>query len=204
MGSKRSVSYHSQNELLEVFRFDLQQMKNSTNETLDRMFNDTLTSDRNLELIRSFARESVVNVPALIDDESPLGHLVVRSNERLESLIEQVEEQTWIFIENAEKYRSWIDLNRFVKGNELKNELIQMQSEISSDQMKIRDYFHERSDLATEILHQPRISDHWIGLFELDEDFFFRLRWILNRLRLFSRRFAEMLNETTVDERHLC
>lgn len=203
MGSKRSVSSHSQNELLEVFRFDLQQMKNSTNETLDQMFNETLTSDRNLELIRSLARESVVNVPALIDDESSLGHLVVRSNERLESLIEQVEEQTWIFIENAEKYRSWIDLNCFVKGNELKNELIQMQGEISSDQMKIRDYFHERSDLATEILHQPRISDYWVGLFELDEDFFFRLRWILNRLRSFSRRFVEMLNET-VDERHLC
>ena len=68
-----------------------------------------------------------------------------------------------------------------------------MQGEISADQMKIRDYFRERSDLATKILQQPRISDHWMALFELDEDFFFRLRWILHRLRSFARRLTETL-----------
>lgn len=193
MGSKRSVAFHTQTELLEVLHFDLQQIILSPIETIDRLFDETFASDRNLPLIRSFARESVVNVPALIDEDSPLGHLVIRSNERLESLIEQVKEQAWIFIENAEKCRSWIDLNPLAKGVDWRNELIQMQGEISADQMKIRDYFRERSDLATKILHQPRISDHWMALFELDEDFFFRLRWILHRLRSFSRRLTEML-----------
>ena len=197
------VSFHTQTELLDVLHFDLQQIKSSPIETIDRLFNETFATDRNLLLIRSFARESVVNVPPLIDEDAPLGHLVIRSNERLESLIDHVKEQTWIFIENAEKYRSWIDLHPLGKGADWRNDLIHMQGEISVDQMKIRDYFRERSDLATQILHQPRISDHWFALFELDEDFFFRLRWILHRLRSFARRLNELIVDA-VDERHLC
>ena len=93
MGSKRSASLHAEMELLQALRFDLQQLKSSQTEPIDRMLNETLASDRNLSLIQSFARESVVNVPALIDEQSPLGHLVIRSNERLEALIDRVKEQ---------------------------------------------------------------------------------------------------------------
>ena len=85
---------------------------------------------------------------------------------------------------------------------EWKNELIHMQGEISADQMKIRDYFSERSDLATKILAQPRISDHWVTLFELDEDFFFHLRWILHHLRSFSQRLSDIVGAR--DEGHVC
>ncbi|CAF4967207.1 unnamed protein product, partial [Rotaria magnacalcarata] len=80
-----------------------------------------------------------VNVPALIDnklndDKSSLeSHLVIKSNERLEILVERVKHEIFLFIENAEKIRVLIELNvMYSNGIDYetqclwKNQLIQM------------------------------------------------------------------------------
>ncbi len=81
------------------------------------MLDDDLFNRTNLDIIQSLARESVVNVPDLIDNKindehfSNKSHLVIKCNERLEILVEHVKHQALLFTEIAEKIRGLIDLN---------------------------------------------------------------------------------------------
>ncbi|CAF1247711.1 unnamed protein product [Rotaria sordida] len=192
-------------ELLQALEFDGKHIENLTKETIekiDHMLDDDndLFNQTNLSVIQTLARESVVNVPTLVDnkinnDNNPIdkSHLVIKSNEQLEILIERVKYEIFLFMENAEKIRTLIDLNVMYKNNidyEIqylwKNELVQMQGQISSNQMDILIYYKDRSEIGINILKQPRISDYWEQLIEIDEDFFFKLRIILYNLRLYN------------------
>ncbi|CAF4399605.1 unnamed protein product, partial [Adineta steineri] len=74
-----------------------------------------------------------------------------------------------------------------------KNEIIEMQGQISSNHMDILNYYRNRSEIASNILKEPRISDYWEQLIEIDEDFFFKLRTILFNLRLFHLRLFRIV-----------
>ncbi|CAF4745227.1 unnamed protein product, partial [Rotaria sp. Silwood2] len=113
-------------ELLQALEHDGKHIENLTKETIekiDHMLDDDLFNQTNLNIIQTFARESVVNIPTLIDNKindnnsSDKSHLVIKSNERLELLIEHVKHKTFLFTENAEKIRSLIDLNVMYKNN---------------------------------------------------------------------------------------
>ncbi|CAF0999828.1 unnamed protein product [Rotaria sp. Silwood1] len=196
-------------ELLQALELDGKHIENLTKETIekiDQMLDDDLFNQTNLNLIQTLARESVVNIPVLVDNKindenfSNKSHLVIKSNERLEILIERVKYETFLFNENAEKIRSLIDLNVMYK-NDIdyktqylwKNEIVQMQGQISSNQMDILTYYRNRSEIGINILKQPRISDYWEQLIEIDEDFFFKLRIILYNLRLFNLRLYNIV-----------
>ncbi|CAF3731026.1 unnamed protein product [Rotaria socialis] len=197
-------------ELIQALELDGKNIENLIKENvekLDRMLDDDdLFNQTNLKAIQSLARESVVNVPTLIgnklnDDKSSLeSHLVIKSNERLEILVERVRHEVFFFIENAEKIRVLIDLN-VMHNNGIdyetqclwKSQLIQMQGQISSNHMDILNYYQNRSDIGISILNQPRASDCWEQLIEIDEDFFFKLRIILHNLRLFNVRLYDIV-----------
>jgi hypothetical protein len=192
-------------ELLQALELDGKRIEYLTMETIekiDQMLDDDLFNRTNLYTIQSLARESVVNVPTLIDNDhlSNKSHLVIKSNERIEILVERVKHEGCLFIENAEKIRGLIDLNVMYK-NEIdcdtqrhwKNELVQMQGQISSNHMDILSYYRNRSEIGLNILKQPRISDYWEQLIEIDEDFFFKLRMILFNLRLFNLRLFHIV-----------
>ncbi|CAF5225530.1 unnamed protein product, partial [Rotaria magnacalcarata] len=92
----------SDRELIQALELDGKRIENLIKENvekLDRMLDDDLFNQTNLNAIQSLARESVVNVPALIDnklndDKSSLeSHLVIKSNERLEILVERVKHE---------------------------------------------------------------------------------------------------------------
>jgi hypothetical protein len=196
-------------ELLQALEYDRKRIEYLTMETIekiDQMLDDDLFNRTNLDIIQSLAHESVVNIPNLIENKindeniSHKSYLVIRCNERLEILVERVKYQAFLFTENAEKIRGLIDLNlMFNKRIDCdvqsvwKNELIQMQGQISSNQMDILNYYRNRSNIGINILKQPRISDYWIQLIEIDEDFFFKLRMILFNLRLFNLRLHHIV-----------
>jgi len=196
-------------ELLQALEYDRKRIEYLTMETIekiDQMLDDDLFNRTNLDIIQSLAHESVVNIPNLIENKindeniSHKSYLVIRCNERLEILVERVKYQAFLFTENAEKIRGLIDLNlMFNKRIDCdvqsvwKNELIQMQGQISSNQMDILNYYRNRSNIGINLLKQPRISDCWIQLIEIDEDFFFKLRMILFNLRLFNLRLHHIV-----------
>jgi hypothetical protein len=195
-------------ELLQALEFDGKRIEYLTMETIekiDQMLDNDLFNRTNLDIIQLLARESVVNVPNLIDNKindddenfSHKSHLVIKCNERLEMLVEYVKSEAFLFTENAEKIRGLIDLNNKEIDWEIqslwKNELIEMQGQISSNQMDILIYYRNRSNIGINILKQPQISDYWIELIEIDEDFFFKLRMILFNLRLFNLRLYQIV-----------
>jgi len=196
-------------ELFQVLEIDgkhIEYLTMKTVEKIDQMLDDNLFNRTNLYIIQSLARESVVNVPDLIDNKindehfSHKSHLVIKCNERLEILVEHVKYQALLFTENAEKIRGLIDLNViFNEGVDCevqslwKNELVEMQGQISSNQMDILIYYRNRSNIGINILKQPHISDYWAQLIEIDEDFFFKLRMILFNLRLFNLRLYQIV-----------
>lgn len=207
-----SLDVEDYREQIQALEFDGKQIENLTQQTIekiDEMLDDDLFNQTNLNIIQSLARESVVNVPTLIDNKvdhddndcSQESHVVIKSNERIEMLIEYVKHESFVFMENAEKIRVLIDLN-MIHQNTIsydvqclwKNELVQMQGNISSNQMKILLYYRNRSEIGTRLLKQPCISDYWEHLIEMDEDCFFHLRMILYNLRLFYLRLYDMLN----------
>jgi hypothetical protein len=193
-------------QALEIDGKHIEYLTMKTVEKIDQMLDDNLFNRTNLHIIQSLARESVVNVPDLIDNKindkhfSHKSHLVIKCNERLEILVEHVKHQALLFTENAEKIRGLIDLNvMFNEGVDCeaqslwKNELVEMQGQISSNQMDILIYYRNRSNIGINILKQPYISDYWAQLIEIDEDFFFKLRMILFNLRLFNLRLYQIV-----------
>ena len=116
-------------------------------------------------------------------------------------LINYVKYEICSFMENAEKIRDLIDLsirhNSNMNNNEIKylwkTELVQMQEQTSSYHMYISMYYRNRSEIGTNILEQPQISDHWQQIIEIDEDCFFKLREILVNLRLFNLRLYRIV-----------
>jgi hypothetical protein len=191
-------------ELLQALEVDGKRIEYVTIEAIekiDQMLDDDLFNRTNFDTIQSLARECVVNVPNLVDNKlndeniSHKSRLVIKCNERLEMLVERVKHKAVLFTENAEKIRGLIDLNVMYNNGidcELQsvwnNELIHMQGQISSNYMEILNYYRNRSEIGTNILKQPRVSDYWAQLIEIDEDFFFKLRMILFNLRLFNLR----------------
>lgn len=190
-------------ELLVALEIDGKQIENFTKDTIvkiDQMLDDDLFNQTNLIVIQSLARESVVNVPTLVDNLPSKSHLVIKSNERIEILVERVKHEVFLFSENAEKLRCLIELNVMNKNDidyeiqsSWKNEIIQMQGQISSNHMDILTYYRNRSTIGINLLKQPRISDYWQQLIEMDEDFFFKLRMILFNLRLFNLRLYDIV-----------
>lgn len=186
-------------EIIRALEFDGQHLEHLTAdavEKIDRMLDDDPFDRTHLERIRSLARESVVNVPNL--DERP--HLVIKCNERLEALVERVKHEAFVFTENAEKMRSLIDLNVLnaagldcQRQETWKNELVDMQGQVSSDHMDILAYYRRRSAIGIDLLHRPRVSDYWMELLEIDEDFFFKLRTILYHLKLYNVRLHQLV-----------
>ena len=195
-------------ELLQALETDGKCIEYVTIENIEKihqMLDDDLFNRTNLDTIQSIARECVVNVPTINDQNfSQKSHLVIKCNERLEMLVEQVKHHAFLFIENAEKLRGLIDLNvmyNYRIDSEIqslwKNELIHMQGQISSNHMDILNYYRNRSEIGMNILKQPCNSDYWSELFEMDEDFFFKLRMILFNLRLFNLRLYQIVYRWT-------
>ncbi|CAF1465835.1 unnamed protein product [Adineta steineri] len=189
-------------ELLNALEHDGKNIEYITIETIEKinqMLDNDLFSRTNLDSIQSIASKSVVNVPTLNDNTNTYD-LVIKCNERLEILVEHVKHKEFLFIENAEKICGLIDLNvmynnRINYETQLlwKNEIIEMQGQISSNHMDILNYYRNRSEIASNILEEPRISDYWEQLIEIDEDFFFKLRTILFNLRLFHLRLFRIV-----------
>ena len=212
MRSKRSAPAHLESipgdegyrEVLHALQLDGERLEETligSIDMIDQMLDEDLCHQNHLSSIQSFARESVVNVPALIDQSSQTGHLVIKCNERLETLVHQVKEQAFQFTEHAEEMRRLIDLNVVTKNGveqqlavKWKGEVVHWQGEISSDQMHLLRYYRDRSEIASRLLDQPRISDYWIELVELDEDCFFKLRTSLFHLRLFNVRLSHFVS----------
>lgn len=188
-------------ELLQTLEFDRKCIEDCTIKTIekiDRMLDDdNLFNRTNLDIIRSLARESVVDE----NITQKKSYLMIKCNERLEMLVERVKQEAFLFTENAEKFRGLIDLNVMYK-NEIdcelqslwKYELVQMQGQISSHQMDILNYYRNRSDIGMNLLKQPQISDYWVQLIEIDEQFFFKLRMILIHLRSFNRQLYQIVS----------
>ncbi|CAF1463109.1 unnamed protein product [Adineta steineri] len=189
-------------ELLNALEHDGKNIEYITIETIEKinqMLDNDLFNRTNLDSIQSFASKSVVNIPTL-NDNNDTYDLVIKCNERLEILVEHVKHEEFLFIENAEKICGLIDLNvmynnRINYETQLlwKNEIIEMQGQISSNHMDILNYYRNRSEIASNILKEPRISDYWEQLIEIDEDFFFKLRTILFNLRLFHLRLFRIV-----------
>ncbi|CAF1337774.1 unnamed protein product [Adineta steineri] len=189
-------------ELLNALEHDGKNIEYITIETIEKinqMLDNDLFNRINLDSIQSIARKSVVNVPTL-NDNTDTYDLVIKCNERLEILVKHVKHEEFLFIENAEKICGLIDLNLMYNNGinyetQLlwKNEIIEMQGQISSNHMDILNYYRNRSEIASNILKEPRISDYWEQLIEIDEDFFFKLRTILFNLRLFHLRLFRIV-----------
>ena len=197
MRAKRSAVFEPSGEegyrevlhALELAGEDLEQTLAESIERIDQMLDE---DQHHLSAVQAFARESVVNVPALLEQT---GHLVIKCNERLETLLEQVKGEAFRFTEHAEEMRRLIDLNLVrTSGGKWKAEVLHWQGEISSDQRHLLNYYRDRSEIAARMLEQPQISDYWIQLLELDEDCFFKLRLILFHLRLFNVRLAQLVS----------
>jgi hypothetical protein len=179
-------------ELLQTLEYDGKRIEDYTMKTIekiDRILNDDKLFNRiNLEIIRTHARESIVD-----ENITPnKSHLMIKCNERLEMLVECVKQEAFTFTEHAEKIRGLIDLNGI--DCEWKNELVQMQGQVSSYQMDILSYYRNRSDIGINILKQSQMNDYWTQLIEIDEDFFFRLRMILIHLRSFNRQLYQIVS----------
>ena len=186
-------------ELLQAFVNNGRQVEDVAMEMIDKI-SKMLNHHDSFQRIQCFARESIVKVPNLVDDQQ--SHLVVRCNEGLENLTECVKREGQVFLENAEKIRGLIDLN--VMGENSvdaetqlcwKNDLIQMQDDVSSNHSEIVNYYRARSEIGLNILKQPQINDYWEELIELDEDFFFKLRGILFNLRMLYLRLLRIVYE---------
>ncbi|CAF0960142.1 unnamed protein product [Didymodactylos carnosus] len=174
----------------------------------EQLLEDDLFGRKYLETIRSRARECVVSVPYDTNNSHDQGdcmspittnkiHLIIKCNERLENLCDQIKHLGFILMENAEKLRGLIDLNIVNVDNETKsawkNELIQMQSIISSNCALIITYYHDRSHTSSYVLRHPTVSDSWQQIIEIDEDFFSKLRIFLLNLRLFNVRLYNII-----------
>ncbi|CAF4257185.1 unnamed protein product [Adineta steineri] len=151
-------------ELLNALEHDGKNIEYITIETIEKinqMLDNDLFSRTNLDSIQSIASKSVVNVPTLNDNTNTYD-LVIKCNERLEILVEHVKHKEFLFIENAEKICGLIDLNvmynnRINYETQLlwKNEIIEMQGQISSNHMDILNYYRNRSEIASNILEEP-------------------------------------------------
>jgi hypothetical protein len=183
-------------ELLQTLELDGKRIEDCTMKTIERidrmLDDDELFNRTNLEIIRSLARESIVDE----NITSNKSHLMIKCNERLEILVEHVKQEAFLFTEHAEKIHGLIDLNGINCEMQLvwKNELVQMQGQISSHQMDILNYYRNRSDIGINILKQIQISDYWTQLIEIDEDFFFKLRMILIHLRSFYQQLYQIVS----------
>lgn len=183
-------------ELLQALEFDGKHIEYLTMENVDKihqMLDNNLFNQTNFDRIQLLSRESVVNIPEK-------SHLVIKCNEQLEILIEHVKNQMFLFTENAEKIRGLIDLNVMFSeeiDSEIqslwKNELVQMQGQISSNQMDIIIYYRNRSEIGINLLKQPDIIDYWTQFIDIDENFFFKLKTILCNLRLFNLRLHHIV-----------
>ena len=196
-------------KLLKTLELESKRIESLTMETIektDRMLDDDLFNQTNLHSIQSLARKSVVSVPTQLDDRmnddnlNENFHLIIRSNERLEMLVEPIKHEIFLFTQHIEKVYSLIELNRLRKdgiADEIKclwkSELVQMKEQISSNHVNILNYYQNRGEIAKHIFKQPHISDYWEQLIEVDEDLFFKLRIILYNLRLFNLRLHRIV-----------
>lgn len=197
-------------EIIEALEYKCKRIEDATMETIekiDRILDSDLFNRNSFDFIQSIARKCVVNVPNLTDDKNHEDYfhesnLVIKCNERLEYLVERIKPEMFAFIENVELFRGLFDLNGIYNDNNKNNyeiqlsynvELVQMQADVSSDYMDILNYYKNRSKIGSNLLNQPRCSDYWIELIEIDEDFFYKLRMILFNLRLFYLRLYKMM-----------
>lgn len=195
--------YH---ELLQALEYDGKHIEYLTKEIvekIDQMLDNNLFNQTNFDHIQSLSHDSIVHIPNLIENQvhDSKSYLIIKSNQRLEILLEHIKYQMFLFTENAEKIQGLIDLNIIFNENidyEIqslwKNELVQMQGQISSYQMDIIIYYRHRSDTGKNLLKQTTdTNDDWRQLIDIDEEFFSKLKTILCNLRLFNLRLHHIV-----------
>ena len=196
MRTKKSIisGEEGYRELLKIFEYDGKQLEFLTIEKLEKLEKILENDLFDLNIIQTISRECIVNIS--VNDSN----LLIRTNQRLEILFELIKYESFVFIEYAENFRGLIDLNIISKKgidcqiqSLWKNELLEMQSEISSNQMEIINYYKNRHEIGLNIFKQGSINNHLEQLIEIDEEIFYTLRMIVLNLRKFYFKFYNIV-----------